>query len=178
MRRLFAANSPPIGKKNNEVDRPSPRDHRPQGVMQRAPSLANYDGSAGTLVDTNIWIDCIDEASLWHEWAVEQLQRHSERSPLHVNLIIYTELLVPGPDIDALDALLDVYDTLRSTLPGACAARTATVFALYRRRGGSKHKPMADFYIGAHAAVANLNVLTRDPASYMSYFPGFVVVAP
>ena len=39
------------------------------------------------------------------------------RSPLHVNLIIYTELLVPGPDIDALDALLEVYDTLRSPLP-------------------------------------------------------------
>ena len=70
-----------------------------------AASLANYDGSAGTLVDTNIWVDCIDEESPWREWAVEQLQKCSERSPLHVNLIIYTELLVPGPSVDALDAL-------------------------------------------------------------------------
>ena len=34
-RRLFAANSTAVGKKNNVVDRPSPLDHRPQGVMQR-----------------------------------------------------------------------------------------------------------------------------------------------
>ena len=143
-----------------------------------AASLANYDGSAGTLVDTNIWIDCIDEASPWHEWAVEQLQRHSERSPLHVNLIIYTELLVPGPNVDALDALLDVYDTLRSPLPWACASLAAAAFSLYRRRGGSKQKPIPDFYIGAHAAVANLSVLTRDPVPYKSYFSRLVLVAP
>ena len=62
-----------------------------------AVDLARYDGSAGTLDDTNIWIDCIDENSPWHGCAVEQLQNLSERSPLHVNLIIYTELLVPAP---------------------------------------------------------------------------------
>jgi predicted nucleic acid-binding protein len=143
-----------------------------------AASLSSYDGTAGTLVDTNIWIDCIDANSQWHEWAVEQLQRLSERSPLHVNLIVYTELLVPGPDIEALDAMLDVYDTLRTPLPWSCASLTATAFMLYRRRGGSKLKPMPDFYIGAHAAVENLSVLTRDPALYKSYFPRLVVVAP
>ncbi len=143
-----------------------------------AASLVSYDGSAGTLVDTNIWIDCIDPNSAWHEWSVEQLQRLSERSPLHVNLVVYTELLVPGPDINALDALLDVYDTLRSPLPWACAALTAAAFALYRGRGGSKLKPMPDFYIGAHAAVANLSVLTRDASAYKSYFARLTVIAP
>lgn len=143
-----------------------------------AASLAHYDGTAGTLVDTHIWVDCIDRASAWHEWAVEQLQSCSERSPLHVNLIIYTELLVPGPNLDALDALLDVYDTLRSPLPWACASLTAAAFAGYRLRGGSKQKPIPDSYLGAHAAVANLSVLTRDPAPYKSYFPRLVVIAP
>jgi len=151
--------------------------HQPLHAVAAA-DLANYDGSAGTLVDTNIWVDCIDAASPWHEWAVEQLQRQSERAPLHVNLVICTELLVPGPNVDALDALLDVYDTLRSPLPWACASLTAAAFALYRRRGGAKHKPMPDFYIGAHAAVANLGVLTRDPLPYKSYFPRLVLVAP
>lgn len=143
-----------------------------------AGSLASYDGSAGALVDTHIWIDCIDEASPWHEWAIEQLQACSERSPLHINLIIYTELLIPRPNVDALDALLDVYDILRSSLPWSCASLTATAFALYRRRGGLKQKPMPDFYIGAHAAVANLSVLTRDPAPYKSYFSRLVLVTP
>ena len=146
--------------------------------MRAGPGLANYDGSAGTLVDTNVWIDCIDEASPWNEWAVEQLQTCSERSPLHVNLIIYTELLVPGPKVDALDALLDVYGTVRSPLPWACASLTAAAFAQYRRRGGSRRKPIPDFYIGAPAAVSNLSVLTRDPAPYKSHFSRLVVVAP
>ncbi|MEO7762090.1 MAG: PIN domain-containing protein [Casimicrobiaceae bacterium] len=141
-------------------------------------SLTNYDGSAGTLVDTNIWVDCIDEGSPWHEWAMDQLQSCSERSPLHVNLIIYTELLVPGPKVSVLDELLDVYDTLRSPLPWACAALTAAAFALYRKRGGSKQAPIPDFYIGAHAAVANLSVLTRDPTPYKGYFPRLIVIAP
>jgi hypothetical protein len=143
-----------------------------------AASLASYDGTAGTLVDTNIWVDCIDADSRWHDWAIEQLQTLSERAPLHVNLIVYTELLVPGPNLEALDALLDVYDTLRTPLPWTCASLTAAAFALYRNSGGSKLKPMPDFYIGAHAAVANLSVLTRDPSPYRSYFPRLVVVAP
>ena len=141
-------------------------------------SLARYDGSAGTLVDTNIWIDCVDAASAWHEWSLDQLQRLSERAPLHVNLIIYTELLVPGPDLAALDAMLDVYDTQRSKLPWSCAALTAAAFARYRERGGARPTPLPDFFIGAHAAVANLSVLTRDPGSYKNYFPRLRVVAP
>ena len=141
-------------------------------------SLSNHDGSAGTLVDTNIWIDCMDPDSPWREWALQQLQTVSERAPLHVNLIVYTELLVPGPDIETLDAMLDVYDTRRTPLPWACASLTATAFRMYRKREGAKHRPMPDFYIGAHAAVSNLSVLTRDPVAYRTYFPRLVVVAP
>ncbi|HRD33848.1 MAG TPA: type II toxin-antitoxin system VapC family toxin [Rhodocyclaceae bacterium] len=143
-----------------------------------AASLATYDGTAGTLVDTNIWVDCIDEASPWHDWAVEQLQACSERSPLHVNIVIYSELLIPGPDVGALDALLDVYDTLRTPLPWAAASLTAAAYVLYRQRGGAKQKPLPDFFIGAHAAVSNLSVLSRDPRPYKSYFARLVVVAP
>jgi predicted nucleic acid-binding protein len=141
-------------------------------------SLASYDGTAGTLVDTNVWLDCIDEGSPWHDWAMEQLQACGERSPLHVNIIIYSELLVPGPDVGALDALLDVYETLRTPLPWASASLTAAAYGLYRRRGGSKQKPLPDFFIGAHAAVSNLSVLTRDSRPYKSYFTRLEVIAP
>ena len=151
---------------------------RRQRLDVAAASLANYDGSAGTLVDTNVWLDCIDENSPWHEWSMNQLQSCSERSPLHINLIIYTELLVPGPSLAALDALLDVYETLRSPLPWACAALTAAAFSIYRKQGGSRQVPMPDFYIGAHAAVSNLSVLTRDAKPYKKYFQRLVVVAP
>jgi hypothetical protein len=140
--------------------------------------LSGYDGSAGVLVDTNVWIDCIDEASPWHAWATDTLQRCSERSPLHVNVIIYTELLIPGPDARALDAMLDIYETLRTPLPWAAASLAAAAYAMYRRQGGSKTRPLPDFFIGAHAAVSNLRVLTRDPGPYRSYFARLDVVSP
>ncbi len=141
-------------------------------------SLLSYDGSAGILVDTNVWVDCMDQKSSWHDWAIEQLQTCSERAPLHVNLIIYTELLVPDPDVAALDSLLDVYGAVRGALPWACAGLAARAFAAYRRRGGSKQLPLPDFYIGAHAAVSNLSVLTRYPSGYRSYFPRLAVLGP
>jgi predicted nucleic acid-binding protein len=140
--------------------------------------LRAYDGSAGTMVDTNVWLDCMDPASAWHEWALEQLQACSERAPLHINIVIYTELLVPRPDPAALASMLDVYETQRSPLPWSCAALAARAFSLYRRRGGARLRPMPDFYIGAHAAVANLGVLTRDRAGYASYFPRLSLTAP
>jgi predicted nucleic acid-binding protein len=147
---------------------------------RRSPSgtLAAYDGSAGAIVDTNVWVDCMDEEGAWHHWAGDQLQACSERFPLHINIVIYTELLVPGPNPAALDAMLDVYDTRRSPLPWSAAALAARAFALYRQRGGARLRPMPDFYIGAHAAVANLSVLTRDPSGYVSYFPRLRVIAP
>lgn len=120
----------------------------------------------------------MDETSTWHSWATEQLQACSERYPLHVNIVIYTELLIPGPNVAALDAMLDIYETLRTPLPWAAASLTAAAYALYRRRGGAKHKPLPDFFIGAHAAASNLSVLTRDPKPYKSYFARLEVIAP
>lgn len=141
-------------------------------------SLARYDVTAGVLVDTNVWIDCTDETSPWNGWASEQLQACSQRCPLHINVVIYAELLIPGPDPASLDALLDVYGTLRKPLPWASASLTAAAFSLYRRRGGFKQKPLPDFFIGAHAAVSNMSVLTRDPRPYKSHFSKLAVIAP
>jgi predicted nucleic acid-binding protein len=141
-------------------------------------NLASYDGTAGVLVDTNVWVDCMDESSPWHEWAIEKLQICSERYPLHVNVVIYSELLVPGPDVQALDAMLDIYETSRTPLPWAAAPLTAAAYALYRQRGGSKQKPLPDFFIGAHAALSNLTVLTRDPKPFRTYFKRLEVVSP
>ena len=141
-------------------------------------SLATYNGSAGFLVETNIWIDCMDPASPWHARAVDQLQTCSERAPLHVNLVIQTELLVPEPAVDALDALLDVYETQLSALPWSCTALAAAAFLQYRRSGGLRHAPLPYFFIGAHAAVANLTVLTRDPMPYRRHFARLALVSP
>ncbi len=133
-------------------------------------TLAHYDGLSGYLIDSNVWIDCMDSTSDWHDWAVDQLQACSEQGVLHTNVLIYAELLIPGTAPAALDALLDVYDTLRSNLPWQCADLAAHAFRVYRQRGGTKTAPLPDFFIGAHAATANLTVVTRDVTPYRSYF--------
>lgn len=140
-------------------------------------TLAHYDGGSGYLVDSNVWIDCMDSASPWHNWAIDQLQTCSEQGTLHTNALIYAELLVPGTAPAALDAMLDVFATLRSALPWASAALAAQAFRLYRTRGGAKTAPLPDFFIGAHAAVTNLTVLSRDAKPYRSYFGKLRVIA-
>jgi predicted nucleic acid-binding protein len=141
-------------------------------------SLADYDGAAGTLVDTHVWVDCIDASSPFNAWALDQLQAASERAPLHINVVVYAELLIPQPDPDEVEALLDVYETLRSPMPWHCAALAAAAFRLYRQRGGRREQTLPDFFIGAHAAVANLSVLTRDATPFRSYFKRLKVLAP
>lgn len=116
--------------------------------------------------------------SRWHGWSVNQLQHCGEQAPLHVNLVIYTELLIPGPDVVALDAMLDIYNTLRSPLPWACASLAAKAYLNYRRGGGTRLAPLPDFYIGAHAAAANLGVLSRDLRPYRRYFPRLRCIGP
>lgn len=150
----------------------------PTAAGVAASSRIHYDGGSGYLVDSNIWIDCIDSAGAWHHWAVDRLQECSETAPLHINLIIYTELLVPEPDVDALDEMLDVYATQRSALPWQCARLCAKAYSIYQKRGGLRRSPLPDFYIGAHAAVANLSVLTRDARPYREYFRRLKIIAP
>ena len=74
--------------------------------------------------------------------------------------------------------MLNIYDTKRSELPWHCAALAAKAFSLYRKRGGARRAPLPDFFIGAHAAVANLAVLTRDETAYRSYFPRLRRIVP
>ena len=66
----------------------------------------------------------------------------------------------------------------RESLPYEAAFLAGKVFFRYRRRGGEHRAPPSDFYIGAHAAVGEYRLLTRDPARYRTYFPTVELIAP
>jgi predicted nucleic acid-binding protein len=60
--------------------------------------------------------------------------------------------------------------------PGLFLAGKA--FVSYRRRGGTKLNVLAEFFVGAHAAVLECAILTRDPQRYRTYFPSVALITP
>ncbi len=131
----------------------------------------------GTLVDTNIIIDVFDPDCEWHRWSSDALLLAAARGPLVINPIVYSELSGPFDDPIDLDvALLGSFE--RHDLPWPAAFLAGKAFREYGKRGGQARSPLPDFYIGAHAAVAGLDVLTRDPRRFTSYFRGITVISP
>ncbi len=63
-------------------------------------------------------------------------------------------------------------------IPPEAAFLAGRAFAQYRRRGDAKRAPLPDFFIGAHAAVASYELLTRDAARYRTYFPTLPLISP
>ena len=55
---------------------------------------------------------------------------------------------------------------------------TGKAFLKYRRSKGTKNSPLPDFFIGAHASVSRLTLVTRDVAKYKIYFPQITLVYP
>lgn len=132
---------------------------------------------AAVLVDSSALLDVLTEDAEWFEWSSRALARCAESGPLVINPIVYAEVSIRFTRIEDLDAALGS-DFERRPLPWPAAFLAGKAFAAYRRRGGSKHAPLPDFYIGAHAAVERLTLLTRDPARYRTYYPSLTIVAP
>jgi hypothetical protein len=131
-----------------------------------------------TLVDTNIFVDLWTRDRTWAAWSEEALARTAEAGPLGINPIIYAELCL-GFDKEAqLEATLAEAGIRRLALPYRAAWPAARAFGDYRKRGGGRNAPLPDFFIGAHALVEGLALLTRDPRRYRTYFPGVRLIAP
>jgi predicted nucleic acid-binding protein len=133
---------------------------------------------AGTLVDSNVLIDVVTEDPEWLEWSAALLAESAEKGALFINPIIYAEVAAGFDRIEDLDDVLPPEYYRRVPLPWEAAFLAGQCFIRYRRRGGTRRSPMPDFYIGAHAAVAGLTLLTRDAKRYRAYFPRLRLIAP
>ena len=106
------------------------------------------------------------------------MSRAADESTLAINPIIYAEVSIGFRTIEEIENLLSVADFRRLALPYEAAFLAGKAFLAYRRRGGRRTTPLPDFYIGAHAAIAGLRLLTRDPQRYRTYFPTVPMIAP
>jgi predicted nucleic acid-binding protein len=127
--------------------------------------------TAGTLVDSNVILDIFTTDPTWHAWSSDALIRAADSGPLYINPIVYAEVSTHFTQIEDLDNALPASDYRRAPVPWPAAFLAQTAFVRYRRRGGAKATTLPDFFIGAHAAVAELDLLTRDAQRIRTYFP-------
>jgi len=130
------------------------------------------------MVDTNVLLDLLTEDPTWLEWSAEALAVAAEAGPLWINPIIYAEVSVRFSRIEDLEEALPPEDYRRAQLPWEAGFLAGKAFARYRRRGGTKSAPLPDLYIGAHAAISDVALLTRDGAHYRTYFPSVELLTP
>lgn len=132
----------------------------------------------GTLVDSNVLLDIFTEDDEWFDWSAAMIEKAAGTGPLYINPIIYAEVSVHFDRVEDLDEALPPGYYRRADLPWAAGFLAGHAYVKYRRRGGARRSPMPDFYIGAHAAVGGLTLLTRDARRYRAYFPSIHLIAP
>jgi predicted nucleic acid-binding protein len=130
------------------------------------------------LVDSNVLIDIFTADPRWFDWSARHLEPLITARRLAINPIIYAEVSVQFDSIEALEAAMRDFAFARLALPYEAGFLAGKAFVRYRGHGGARHSPLPDFYIGAHAALAGLTLLTRDARRYRRYFPKLNIISP
>jgi predicted nucleic acid-binding protein len=130
------------------------------------------------LVDSNVILDIVTEDKKWFLWSSQALANYAETYTLVINPIIYAEVSVGFDRIEDVEKVLPSAFFRRDPIPWEAAFLAAKCFLAYRRRRGKKSSTLPDFFIGAHAAVVGIPLLTRDIARYRTYFPKLKIITP
>ncbi len=132
----------------------------------------------GILVDTCILLDLFTNDPHWADWSEEVLAKYSQTNTLYINSIIYTEVSIGFEKIEEMEAAISCLDLKVLEVPREALFLAGKTFIKYRRNKGTKHSPLPDFFIGAHATVSKFNLITRDLKKYKTYFPQLKLIQP
>jgi len=130
------------------------------------------------LIDSNVILDVFTKDKKWFKWSSKTLCRYADDHILVINPIIYAEISVRFDNIEDLKDALPFEFFSRRQLPWEAAFLAGKCFLRYIKMDGKKRSPLPDFYIGAHAAVAQIVLLTRDVSRYRTYFPKLRLISP
>ena len=131
-----------------------------------------------TLIDTNVLLDLVTDDPNFAEWSIYQLETASLTGPLLINDVIYAELSVRYQAKEQLDAFVAGVGLKIEPIPTSALFLAGKVFQKYRQTGGTRTGVLPDFFIGAHAAVSEYPLLTRDVGRYRTYYPKLKLIAP
>ena len=130
------------------------------------------------LVDTNVLLDVLENDARWATWSQEKLDAAGTTETLAINPIIYSELSIAFNRIEELEAVIAEGSLTVEAIPREALFLAGKVFLKYRRSRGTKQSVLPDFYIGAHAAVMQWPILTRDAGRFRTYFPTVSLITP
>lgn len=131
-----------------------------------------------TLIDTNVLIDVAARDPQWAAWSERALDAAAILGPLAINGVLFAELSIGFDRLEECEAFLSELGVGALPIPRPALFLAGKVFRRYRGRGGPRQGVLPDFFIGAHAAVAGLPLMTRDPRRYRTYFPTLRLIAP
>jgi predicted nucleic acid-binding protein len=131
-----------------------------------------------TLVDSNVLLDVVTDSQTWADWSQTQLERAALHGPLVINSVIYAEISTRYATLDAVDSMLIDLNIDVAMTPRSALFLAGKAYLRYRAAGGLRTGVLADFFIGAHAAVEELPLLTRDSRRYRHYFPTVILITP
>lgn len=114
------------------------------------------------LVDTNVLLDVIGADQQFGPASKRVLERCARSGVMVINPVIYAELAAFMASREELEELLPAALFRRDAIPWEAAFLAGRAFERYRRRGGTKRRMLADFLIGAHAAVGGFGLISRD----------------
>lgn len=133
---------------------------------------------AEIMVDSNVLLDVLTEDPAWFKWSSLTLEASAQGHVLAINPVIYAEVSISFDRIEDLEAALPEALIERRPIPMEAAFLAGKCFLKYRQRGGRKQSTLPDFFIGAHAVVEGMTLLTRDVSRYRTYFPGLKLICP
>lgn len=132
----------------------------------------------GVLIDSCVLLDLFTADLQWADWSEAVLERYSQSNSLYVNSVVYAEISVGFDQIEAVDDALMELDIRVLEIPREALFLAGKVFLQYRKNKGTKRSPLPDFFIGAHALVSELALVTRDTKNYQTYFPQLPMICP
>jgi predicted nucleic acid-binding protein len=126
---------------------------------------------ASFLVDSSVLLDIFSADPAWAEWSVGSLEKAWAEGTVFLDPVVYSEVSIRFSRIEMLEAALVESGLVWSELPREALFLAGKAFLEYRKAGGPRTSPLPDFFIGAHAAVSDLVLITRDPARIRRHFP-------
>jgi predicted nucleic acid-binding protein len=107
------------------------------------------------------------------------LEQADMLGPLGINDVVFAELSVRYARIEDVEDAVATFRLTHFPMPSRALFLAGKAFQRYRaRRGATRTGVLPDFFIGAHAAVLGVPLLTRDVRRYLTYFPEVRLISP